>query len=61
MIYPEKVSIEEFYDDTIDYSETDEDGCSCGCQACQGTGWYRFGHSYKRCCEPCPIHNRNNE
>ena len=35
--------------------------CTCGCQACQGTGWYRFGRSYKRCCIPCPVHYPNNE
>ncbi len=33
--------------------------CSCGCQACQGTGWYQQGRSYKQCCIPCSIHHDN--
>ena len=69
----EKISIEELYDDlghpdTWEYChESTEDeaaelydaqfACSCGCSACEGTGYYRVGNSYKSCCHKCPIHH----
>lgn len=53
----EKISIEEIYDDTA-IEDHQKDECSCGCSACRGTGWYRLGRSYKRCCTPCPIHKQ---
>ena len=65
----EKVSVEETYDDTAheDLMDAREDdamiymACTCDCQACEGTGFYQFGRSYKKCCMPCPAHYPNNE
>lgn len=55
---------EHFLSNNSDKPDKDDDtykACTCGCKACKGSGWYRFGRSYKRCCNPCPVHYPNSE